>query len=297
MIQICGRKVKIVNGKKSQTINICTHKNIQGQYDYKIRISPSSVSESDLMDHNFKSIEELVGCLQNEHAGTLEISVGRETKFNLDREESGSKKNPLNSSLINISAPLSWIKEAKLEIEKSIDQLIREFIKHPYLHRCEHSLHCDLYKSLTEKRIFNGKHPLKSTTTQLVHKEWPETELRPGKTKRGNFDFGILSPYSLPSCSNLDFWNGYIKPAFVIEIGLNYNLRGHLSPDSDKLDNSKVDNGYLIHLVRPEKDTDKNNSQTVENFILQCKWKTAYVRVTESKTHYKFVNDSKISTT
>lgn len=89
--------------------------------------------------------------------------------------------------------------------------------------------------------------------TTLIHKEWPETVVRPEKNNiRGNFDIAILSPDSIAKSSPEDFAKGLIKPDFVIEIGLNYGL-DHLSQDDSKLVNSECDNGYLIHLWQPHK--------------------------------------------
>ena len=34
MLHICGRKVKVHTRTKSQTVNICSPRNIHGEYDY-----------------------------------------------------------------------------------------------------------------------------------------------------------------------------------------------------------------------------------------------------------------------
>jgi len=40
MIYVCGRKVKVLSGKKSQTVNICSKDNIHGEYDYIAILPP-----------------------------------------------------------------------------------------------------------------------------------------------------------------------------------------------------------------------------------------------------------------
>jgi hypothetical protein len=72
MIQLCGRKVKIQTGAKSQTVNICSGANIHGEYDYKVRLTPPAVSEDALLGVGFNSIPELVRYLECHHNGVVE---------------------------------------------------------------------------------------------------------------------------------------------------------------------------------------------------------------------------------
>lgn len=147
------------------------------------------------------------------------------------------------------------VKEVKNILESSINDLINEFIKQPYKHRCEHSLHCELYNMLMGHQSLQGVFQLKDTDygTTLLHKEWPETIARPEKkNRRGNFDLAILDPKSVSGCSVKDFNRGLIKPDFVVEMGLNYNLE-HLKNDANKLANSDCKHGYLVHLWQPHK--------------------------------------------
>ena len=44
MIHICGRKVKVQTGPKSQTVKICSSTNIRGQYDWIVRLHPPLIS-------------------------------------------------------------------------------------------------------------------------------------------------------------------------------------------------------------------------------------------------------------
>lgn len=72
MIEICGRKVKIQTGTKSQTVNICTTANIHGQYNYIVRLSPPFISIATLLSQSFGSIQDLVQDLERHHHGTVE---------------------------------------------------------------------------------------------------------------------------------------------------------------------------------------------------------------------------------
>lgn len=139
-------------------------------------------------------------------------------------------------------------------IEKSIDDLVEDFVRHPYKHRSEHSIHCELYAKLFEHRDLQELYPLKEGGIKrigLVHKDWPEIVPRAGKTsRRGNLDLVVLDPAEIAKHTNEDFIPGRIRPAFVIELGLNYTLK-HIEEDSEKLDFSKCAGGYLIHLLQP----------------------------------------------
>jgi hypothetical protein len=54
MIQLCGRRVKVQTGAKSQTVNICSSANIHGEYDYKVRLTPPAISEETLLGQSFR---------------------------------------------------------------------------------------------------------------------------------------------------------------------------------------------------------------------------------------------------
>lgn len=43
-------------GAKSQTVNICTCANINGQYDYIVRLSPPFISTAMLLNQDFSSL-------------------------------------------------------------------------------------------------------------------------------------------------------------------------------------------------------------------------------------------------
>jgi len=144
----------------------------------------------------------------------------------------------------------------KLLLEAAIDSLIDNFIAEPYLHRVEHSMHCELYSMLSVHRSLQGIYPIGNSLkkTGLIHKEWPEKIVRKEKKeRRGNFDLAILNPENILKADIETFTSGRIEPDFAIEMGLNYNL-DHLTNDAYKLKNSGIIKyGYLIHLLQPSK--------------------------------------------
>ena len=127
--------------------------------------------------------------------------------------------------------------------------------------------------------------------TQPIHKEWPEYLARPEKgNRRGNFDLSVLAPERLKSCSFLEFREGRVRPSIVIEVGLDYDL-AHLKKDAAKLQNSGIEDSYLVHLVRHDV---ADNFDAVEQFVLGCGLRTGYVRITNTRAFYKLTNDEKI---
>ncbi len=72
MIQICGRSVKVQTGAKTQTVNICTSANINGQYDYRIRLRPPFIKAETLLFENLGTIDDLVDYLVRQHQGDIE---------------------------------------------------------------------------------------------------------------------------------------------------------------------------------------------------------------------------------
>ena len=72
MIIICGRKVKIRTGSKTQTVNICTIENVHGLYDYRIKFQPPSINENILNSIRAESVEALVRHLEEQYGGIVE---------------------------------------------------------------------------------------------------------------------------------------------------------------------------------------------------------------------------------
>lgn len=197
-----------------------------------------------------------------------------------------------------------WLKRMVPRVELAIDDLVRSYARHPFLHRVEHSLHAQLYKLLTAIPELDETYELGSTgyRTGLVHKEWPETVGRPSKAKngrparRGNFDLAILAPSQLPAVSSLDqFTRGTIAAPIVIELGLGYDEE-HLTGDIEKLESSQVPHPYLVHFshVRSSKHA------LTERAVLGLKppLQIAYVRheIDTGRVHRKDRMDSSIGT-
>lgn len=286
MITICGRKVMPRKGRKTQTINICSEENLRGQYDYIVRIRPPFINEDTLRKQNFESIEALVQYLKTNHLGTVEKYPPLRTLHESERQ----------SELVTGTVS-TWLEQAITVVEQSINQIVHEFIYYPYLHRVEHSVHCELYKILSNQRQFMMALPIEGWLSQSVHKEWPEWTHRPEKgNRRGNFDLCILSPEDIETCSIKDFRGGRVKPSIVIEIGLDYKF-DHLKGDASKIINSKIKCGYLVHLLREGVNDDFDS---VEELLLKLEHehsnlRTAYVRVTGSRVAYKLIGDARIT--
>ncbi|HEO65745.1 MAG TPA: hypothetical protein ENI73_07730 [Spirochaetes bacterium] len=291
MIYIHKRIVKIATGTKSQTINICTEDNIHGEYDYILRIMDSKqfTSYDELTVKQFSSIDDLINSIQKDHHGIMEKSSGK-------TEQVISILDEAKENIHYTEKPSEWEEKAKEIVEKSIDQFILDFIDFPYLHRVEHSIHCELYNILSNGRLLGNQYPLGDhSISQAVHKEWPEYKPRPEKgNRRGNFDLSILSPEQLKRSTIKDFRYGRIKPFIAMELGLDYKL-DHLDQDLYKLKNSEIQYGYLIHLIREQYVSDHFND--MERFILEeihDPVKVAYARISDSMIYYKLVQDKDI---
>lgn len=297
MLYVCGRKVKVQTGTKSQTINIRTEDNIFGDYDYIVRINPPFVEEKTLLDKKFATIEELVRYLQTHYLGDIERTPVKRSAGSPRPPSQKMMNNRLESAATRVqidSRPRSpWESNARLAVEQSIDQFILEFIKFPYLHRVEHSVHCNLFQILAQREIFGRTYPMGRWLTQPIHKEWPEYLARPEKgNRRGNFDLSVLAPEQLKSCSFSEFRQGRVRPSIVIEVGLDYDI-AHLTADAAKLKNSGIEYSYLLHLVRHDV---ADNFDAVEQFLLECGLRTGYARLTNAQAFYKLTSDEKIRT-
>jgi hypothetical protein len=286
VLNVCGRRVLCRRGTKTQTVNICTEGRSRSAYDYIIRLQQPFITEDELKRQTFESLDAFVHYLVETRNGSIEKTPDI-TKGVQDEEKDNNTKN----------YDSSWIEEAVTIVEQSINQLVHDFIQFPYLHRVEHSLHCELFRLLSNQRFFMTKLPINGWLSQPIHKEWLEWSPRPEKWNiRGNFDLVIFSPQDFNSCLLKDFRSGRIKPPIVIEIGLDYGLN-HLKGDADKIINSNIDYGYLVHLLRDEKVSDLKN---VEDFLVflerdHSSLKTAYAGVTKAQVAYKLIGDTTIT--
>ncbi len=91
MIYVAGRKVKIVTGVKSQTVNVYSASGVEGDYDYRLRLQPPFVSEDALREQAFSAVEDLVAFLRTEHKAEVEIapSAGEPTAPSTSAKQNG----------------------------------------------------------------------------------------------------------------------------------------------------------------------------------------------------------------
>jgi hypothetical protein len=156
-----------------------------------------------------------------------------------------------------VRAPINdaWVSDAVPLVEDAIGSLVDRFVKAPYLHRVEHSFHAELISELRRHDQLRACVEIGASglTTQLIHKEWPETVVRVGRGKtverRGRFDIVVLAPAQFEKVTLEQFLQGRIEPPIVIEVGLDYGLK-HIEGDIDKFLTSNVQHPYLIHLSR-----------------------------------------------
>jgi len=297
MIEVCFRKVYIVNGTKTQTVNICSKQNKQGNYDYIIRIrKPNTfVSEYQLSGIKFNSLEEFINLVTGKYKGILEKKPLDFKSIKLDNKDSEEK----HSNLEIFNSDL-WLKEVVPIVEQTINDFLLLFAENPYLHRCEHSIHCELYNMLLQNKFLNNFVKLDGFNIRLIHKEWPEYSIRSGKNKRGETDIAILSPTNLRNYSISDYKNGTIEAPVAIELGLNYKY-DHFEKDINKLINSNVYKGYIIHLVRETEVTEDFNF--LENAILDIERNYSNIRIAysrfglDNKIYKKPLRDSSITMT
>lgn len=60
MFSIGSRRVKVVKGAKSQTVNVCTSCGIAGEYEYIVRIRPPYADEGQLSAMGLRSVDALI---------------------------------------------------------------------------------------------------------------------------------------------------------------------------------------------------------------------------------------------
>lgn len=235
---VAGRRVKVVRGTKSQTVNVCAESNIVGDYEVTYRL-PANV---DISPGELAELADL--------AALEAWSLARGG----DPEVPGQPGAP---AVLSIPAPVaddSWVVSARAAVDRAITGLVNQFVEDPYLHRVEHSLHTLLHSLLKQQPELADAVPLSTQPhrTQLVHKEWPETIADHGSNgavKRGNFDIGLLTPDQVRKATLKQFRAGRIDVALAIEVGLDYGFK-HLEQDANKLRHSHIPVPYLVHFSR-----------------------------------------------
>jgi hypothetical protein len=282
---IGDRKI-FIHTQHTQTIKICTTANSRGEYKKYYRISPGNV----INNENFDSLK------NSDSLTDLEDIIIK--NFKGKREKTREYKPTIIKPSYNPSGDTE-LERIKQEVEKAIDLFIDEFIKTPYLHRVEHSIHTQLFHIMMGNSYLSQQVVLGDgkTKTSLVHKEWPWPIK--DKIRRATFDFAVLTQdYLDKDCRSIkEFHKGASCPPIIIEIGLDYGY-GHLKKDNDKL--IKFLNqgyiGYLIHLERKG-----NKKSNIENVITKPTQptkggiiKTAYALITDKINRCKHINDVSI---
>jgi hypothetical protein len=254
-LRIGNRRVFIKDGTWTQTINICDASNRHGNYEavYRITGRERFVRPVDLA--HCRTLDQLRSLLATQHHASLEpgrvtVPVSGVTAAPAIRANGTSCAQP-TPLVCSLNDP--WLSEARQAVERAIDRLVTEFLDFPYRHRVEHCLHTRLVALMAEEEALAGNFPVGAglAVSQLLHKEWPETLPRPQKgNRRGNFDVAVLAPQQLAQCPSVaDFLTGRLAAPIAVEVGLDYDY-AHLAADRDKLLNSQVPFGYLIHLSR-----------------------------------------------
>lgn len=233
---LSDRRVILRTGTKSQTVNVCTRQNVPGEYEaiYRLPIL-SAIAAPD------------VPKMADLHAfGNWLV----ETRNAFPEGPSGQPAGL--GTAVGISAvDEAWLRMVVEKVEHAVDLLVDDFAEHPYRHRVEHSLHLQLYHTLTDCQEFDILAPVGTSSLHagLIHKEWPETLPGAAADRRGLFDLAVLAPSQLAQASIEQFRQGRIHAPIVVEVGLDYG-RAHLKQDLKKLRNSEVPHAYALHFSR-----------------------------------------------
>ena len=201
-----------------------------------------------------------------------------------------------------VSAPIhdAWVSDAVPLVEDAISSLVDTFVSAPYLHRVEHSFHAELISELRKHDELRACVEIGASgfTTQLIHKEWPETVVRGGRGKtverRGLFDIVVLAPAQFEKVTLEQFLQGRIEPPIVIEVGLDYGLK-HICGDVSKLLTSEVPHPYLIHLSRIGPRVEAVEDRINEIATSAPGLQVAYVHHETGSVAVKRLNDSAVS--
>jgi hypothetical protein len=259
--KIHDTRIIIVSDQKSQTVNICTSKGQEGVYEWIIRFPANMPILEHLANAPSGTIRDLVIWMKTDLRGSIErIPPSEDVLLTVDRHEQADPKNDVGQSAIELAA-------------ERINALMCEFLQHPYLHRSEHNLHCEVYCHLRQHMAAHEARLRDGNTVSLIHKEWPEkpyqdrlgsfdldalwpvSELAIGPTttkQRGLYDIGVLDSAGVSACENAKrYRKGLVSPVAVIEFGLNEKY-DHLRADAAKLINNKIRHGCLVHLARPD---------------------------------------------
>src|SRR3984957_6712471 len=182
--EVAGRTVTVRTGRKSQTVNICTPRQVVGDYEAIYRLPIQSAIEDPGEIHEVATLAEFATWLTARNG----VPEGSSTAHG----KTGGLS-PLVSAPINDA----WVSDAVPLVGDAISSLVDTFVRAPYLHRVEHSFHAEVIPELRKHEQLRACVGIgASGLTQLIHKEWPETVVRGGRGKtverRGLFDIVVL---------------------------------------------------------------------------------------------------------
>src|SRR6266700_205411 len=285
--EVAGRTVTVRTGRKSQTVNICTPRQVVGDYEAIYRLPIQSAIEDPGEIPEVATLAEFATWLTARNG----VPEGSSTAH----DKTGGLS-PLVSAPINDA----WVSDAVPLVEVAISSLVDTFVSAPYLHRGEHSFHAELISELRRHDKLRACVEIGASglTTQLIHKEWPETVVRVGRGKaverRGLFDIVVLAPAQFEEVTLEQFLQGRIEPPIVIEVGLDYGLK-HLNGDIDKFLTSKVPHPYLIHLSRMGRRVEAVEDRINEIATFAPRPQVAYVHHGTGSVAVKRLNDLAVS--
>lgn len=193
-----------------------------------------------------------------------------------------------------------WITQAVVSVERCIEELVQGFLKQPFAHRVEHSLHVDLYHSLRRQEGLADDVAIGDTgfSTRLVHKEWPShspfSSDRGTRERRQSYDIAVLDPRDVASGSLKDLIEGRFRAPIAIELGLDYSLQ-HIDGDLAKLERNVVRHPYVVHFSRKRT---RRATQVEESVLRAHRARTAFAHldVDSGVFRWKGLNDSGINT-
>ncbi|TCJ34609.1 hypothetical protein [Parafrankia sp. BMG5.11] len=231
--EVAGRRVFVITGPKTQTINVCYPANRRGEYEVRYRLpAVARIAAEDLPE--LASLAALEDWLLSARSAQAESPSGAPI--------------PL-PSVPATTAVGPWLTGAIPLVERAIDGLVDDFVTHPYRHRVEHSLHLQLFRALVAHAELDALIQIGTSSfrTGLIHKEWPMPAV--DGDRRGLFDLALLTPGQLAVASLDQFRQGRIVPPVAIELGLDYG-HAHLAQDLAGLVESEVPYGYVVHFTR-----------------------------------------------
>jgi hypothetical protein len=284
---VAGRTVTVRTGRKSQTVNICTPRQVIGDYEAIYRLPIHSAIEDPGEIPEVTTLAEFATWLTARNG----VSEGSSTAHSKTDDRPPLARAPINDD---------WVSDAVLLVEDAIGSLVDTFISAPYLHRVEHSFHAELISELRKHDKLRASVGIGASglRTQLIHKEWPETFVRVGRGKtverRGLFDIVVHAPTQFEKVTLEQFLQGRIEPPIVIEVGLDYGLK-HIDGDIDKLVTSKVPHPYLIHLSRIGPRVGAVEDRVNEIARSARRLQVAYVHHGSDGVAVKRLNDSAVS--